>query len=617
MSATITWSLKYGGTTKSFAAWKLTRPRRHRISQGISTVALSSNGEAYDADQQFAQGSTMIIYRISTNDQTLVVTTTQWFVGRVEQPTRFGSPQQEGISYLLVDCVFYLAETIYQIYWKERSTPGDPNSSLINKYLSEIFLNKSISDTVLTTRQQIQDALQYCLDTLALAVNGSIVPFQFDASEFTAMNIPIDKIVDAPCLAVIIKQLRFMPDATMWVDYATTVPTIHIKRRAAMSAVSINVAGKPTEQIEIRPRYDLQRPCVAINFRVLNNNNGTPLRETVQQIAPGGATGREFRAVISTVNLEGFNLAVGQSSTNTRTTISAAAGSSGTDATRLAWWKARLPWLSETRIANLSIVPQARDYNYTYELATGSIPYDASTHVVRETIKALATYDIIESGKTQVTQVSTPISVEITSTDATANSYSTGVSGSLGEAVPSSLASNLYDGISFLPWEGKITLAEQELSSPVSIGNKLNLTGGRTEWTTMNAVIQQVEEDMETGKTTITFGPPAHLGIPDLIELLRFNSQRVVLGSNADRASGAAASAAGTVSMPRGTPVANAQAGFPTITAIKFVNPAAPTTDSINVNPVLTNGHAMYPQEKTFCVNGTPLKAMVLMSDYY
>jgi hypothetical protein len=53
------------------------------------------------------------------------------------------------------------------------------------------------------------------------------------------------------------------------------------------------------------------------------------------------------------------------------------------------------------------------------------------------------------------------------------------------------------------------------------LGNVLNVTGGRAEWAGMNASIQTVEEDIDNGVTRVTFGPPAHLNIPSVIEMLR------------------------------------------------------------------------------------------------
>jgi hypothetical protein len=55
------------------------------------------------------------------------------------------------------------------------------------------------------------------------------------------------------------------------------------------------------------------------------------------------------------------------------------------------------------------------------------------------------------------------------------------------------------------------------------MGNNLNLTGSLAEWSTMQACIQQITYDLTAGRTTLAFGPAAHLGAKDFVERLRAN----------------------------------------------------------------------------------------------
>jgi hypothetical protein len=97
------------------------------------------------------------------------------------------------------------------------------------------------------------------------------------------------------------------------------------------------------------------------------------------------------------------------------------------------------------------------------------------------------------------------------------------------ETIPSNLAQTLFLAVGFVPYEGSVVLTEQECSGSVAVGNTLNLAGSaQADWASMNAVVQQVEENLETGTTRVTFGPPSHLGVPDLVELLRLNRFRIV-----------------------------------------------------------------------------------------
>ena len=42
----------------------------------------------------------------------------------------------------------------------------------------------------------------------------------------------------------------------------------------------------------------------------------------------------------------------------------------------------------------------------------------------------------------------------------------------------------------------------------------------------MNALLQEIHDDLDDGRTTLTFGPPGHLTIQDLMEQLRPNRSR-------------------------------------------------------------------------------------------
>jgi hypothetical protein len=108
-----------------------------------------------------------------------------------------------------------------------------------------------------------------------------------------------------------------------------------------------------------------------------------------------------------------------------------------------------------------------------------------------------------------------------TITNAATQVYSivTGVSG--GEAVPTGLAQSLYTALNTLHYQGSFKTTDVEISQEVGIGNTFNLTQGRDEWTSMNAVVQRISHSLATGKTTVEFGPPEHLSPQDIVEFIR------------------------------------------------------------------------------------------------
>jgi hypothetical protein len=94
------------------------------------------------------------------------------------------------------------------------------------------------------------------------------------------------------------------------------------------------------------------------------------------------------------------------------------------------------------------------------------------------------------------------------------------------EPTPANLAINYYSCVSTMPYEGTITLKQRNTDNTLYVGAKLNFTNGRPEWETMNALIQEVTEDLFTGVTTARFGPSATLSAQAFIEFLRYQNQR-------------------------------------------------------------------------------------------
>ena len=120
-----------------------------------------------------------------------------------------------------------------------------------------------------------------------------------------------------------------------------------------------------------------------------------------------------------------------------------------------------------------------------------------------------------------------PITYQCIATNAVTGSYSKQTVSALAEPVPAGLATFLYDAVSVLQYEGELTLQEEDVSASLSVGNLFNLTGGNlTEWATMSAMVQSITENLDTGETTVEFGPPKHLSAGELVDLLRINRAR-------------------------------------------------------------------------------------------
>lgn len=89
-------------------------------------------------------------------------------------------------------------------------------------------------------------------------------------------------------------------------------------------------------------------------------------------------------------------------------------------------------------------------------------------------------------------------------------------------AIPGGLASSYYFSTSTTQYEGQLVTQGRDCLGNVGVGHAVNLLGGRPEWATMRGVVQQVTEELLTGRTTIDFGPPERLNAEDFVDLMMF-----------------------------------------------------------------------------------------------
>ena len=102
------------------------------------------------------------------------------------------------------------------------------------------------------------------------------------------------------------------------------------------------------------------------------------------------------------------------------------------------------------------------------------------------------------------------------------------------ETAPTGLALAYYTALSTLQWEGTLRLHAYDVTDTVNVGTVLNLTGGRSAWSSMNAVVQTVRRELNTGVTEIEFGPPDHLSPQDFVNTIMFNRRNFVGPSKTD-----------------------------------------------------------------------------------
>jgi len=652
----MSWTLLYAGAERTLADWGLNHLSRKLVSQNRDTVTFDADGAPFDADHLFDFRKTVVIKKDGV----------QWFVGTVIKIPRQGQPRAERLTYELAGPWYFLDQLEFKQTWsfyvgKIKNT---------NFFTSHLLLNNN-NGALLTTRDQFLAILNYAIAQAQADPATPLTPFQIGkVLEGTALQMPPDEVRDLTCAECLRKQLRLHPDAVTWFDYTTTPPTFNCALRSKLSAVNLQVppplggassaslASTPNiSELSVTPRYDLLRPAVAIQYEVRTTIDSQDYLSILTDLAPATATGREIGALTATIDLQGPKI----------TTVKISLRTDPINPADLNWWKNKFPDLAN-QIVNLKFaddttktpvvpVPIGRNLRnpdgtltptlgLPFEVIEGQVASWMQTggnpaSAQQEEIATGLTYDLYDQdgllqrkGKENEYKCHKCVTTNMPSGD-----YQTVSSITTGDPQPVGLAAYLYSALSLLQYEGGVKLIEQECAGFLLVGSVLNLLGGRPEWTTMNAMIQTVTEEVDTGATKITFGPPEQLGPSQIVELLRFNRGRFRLTPLSAQSDAILGSAANSVQLGKQTANSNAIRGqnldnFLTIKSQPAGNPALPATllthdaksAQVNyqqgANQILMqlpkcNGRKLYIREVEVCVNNATMHMLCLCTDPY
>jgi hypothetical protein len=513
-----TWTIiDTNGVENSVAGWGLCELNRERINQLPDVVTFRAAATPGDADPIFAYGSTIHLFRNGT----------PWFYGRVVQVPARATAKVEDQLYRVAGPWWYLENLVFQQAWQ---TTDGVDVTLIATNKSRLILSQAVDGTKLATGAAIEEVLDYATARGVPITVGTITPNAIA---------PYSEVLDRSCAEVIRNFLRWTPDAIAAFDYTTTpYPTLSIHRRADAELIAFPAYGAPISGLDLTPRYDLQVPAVVLKFEQTNDIDDDTFTSLIVQPAPLTATGDELGALVMTLDLAGAR-ATYQKQPITTDVIP----QSDTSAGVIDWWKTKFAWLQDFDDADLSVVagtqavtienpanyPGITVSNVPNELLSGSIAawmqLNAAPLLVSATLQySGATTD--ESSAVWGAMNQRVLYTRVTGTNAETQTYSRLTSETDAEPIPAGLAQALYDSLSMLPYDGTLELTEQECSGTSAPGLLLNLTGGRSEWATMAAQIQRVQENIDLGQTLITVGPAKHLGQTELTAWLRANRNR-------------------------------------------------------------------------------------------
>jgi|GEM_PF-2149242 len=203
------------------------------------------------------------------------------------------------------------------------------------------------------------------------------------------------------------------------------------------------------------------------------------------------------------------------------------------------------------------------------------------------------------------------------------------------------IAQYLFNALQALQYDGEYAKVETEFANNVGLMNAVNFTGGRDEWTAMNAQPQSVTEDFGTRETFVRIGVSNHLTAGQLSSLLNMWAFRRPWYNPAVRADNSVSNG-GEVAMPQTAGGANATGGLanhnelvttdyatpgdPTssvnaqikATAKKLADLLAATTPTPSGSFTTTDLKVIEPRECQFCdETGEVVNAILLVTGFY
>jgi len=555
----VAWTLQYlkTGETKSFEDWGIDQvsATRSRLDQSIDKFTFQMSGQIAMTDEvPFADGESCIIFRDAV----------RWFYGRVTRVQRSGSGRDESIKYELSGPWWYLANLSFRQDWNLAVDPDDPASGLVPTPRNRVLLGHTLAGTKQATGLQIAECVNYAIDAGA--------PIQIGTIDGGVQH-PVDEHKGLTVAEAVQILLRLSPDATAWFDYSTApYPSFNVARWAGMAEVNLPVTVEQCETAEIMPRYDLLVPGVIIEYERTHSLNEKTWR--TMEIDKSGAD--TFGSIVAPIELGG----------SSKTLQIQQLENALLDASSADFWKSVIPRLNDAGVTGL-IVENPSPASPTNYVIAGAVPEWLPTLATPLTVTAEISYTIVNANGASEKREKELVSVQVLTTTLGSigvHTFERITSQTDEEELPVGLAAHLHSGLSILHYEGSHTIIAEDVGD-IALGSRLNLTGGRGEWTTMRAMVKAITEEIGLGRTTIRFGPPQHLTVQEMVNHLRTLREKVPSYHLDERVTGKSFGNGAQVAGAIATPVQNSNGAASGVAELKIKKDDGISPRAFSFNP--------------------------------
>ena len=524
-----------------------------RVNQAVDTLTFDDASTQFDAALRWPIATALVLAR---NDGSDIV----WFRGTVRDAQRIGNGSEMRIRYRVDGPWQWLERTPYLQLFKVPSDPTNPSSSLVNQARGRVVLGQAGDGTKVYLGGILGSILAQAISAGAPIAYSALTLNQY---------VPWEEATDLSCAEALQRVLRWRPDLVCWWDYTVNPPSLNFTPQASLSTISLAVqpagttdAGPyaPLESVQLRTRPDLAITSAYLLYLQTNRDNeATWETVTVDKFPATGFSEGAPDQLLRTIQLAG---SVAQSSVLTQKVNTdpipsqltlAGPLTSGADFDVLrTWWRNHAQQLRAANIVIKSFATGIRQLEdgsavggvNVRELVQGAVTDwmedNQSITTERQRVSIICEYEVTDPITSKVERMVSQLATTITATNAQTKTYAFTAAASYTppEAVPTGLAQALYNAFSVAPHEGSVVLVEPDCSYAVTVGRALLLSGSLAAWSTMQAIVQSAEYDLQLGRTVLQLGPPKQLGLADLIDVFRNNRSNPPVTSYLTRTTG-------------------------------------------------------------------------------
>jgi hypothetical protein len=303
----------------------------------------------------------------------------------------------------------------------------------------------------------------------------------------------------------------------------------------------VDITDDQQGSYEVRQRDDLQHDAVCFTYEQVSSDGSY---SSITDIWPPSANQRGFRTLRRTFDFQAPSGTTYAANIQTAAFPTTAGGWAS-------WLQSYHPALSQSivsgqsRVTGLTVKSPLPATTYVRQLTSDVFPdWLTEAAAADDNLRLRVSYtEMAADGATVIRKVEDrEIVVPVTSTNATTKQYTRIISLDSGDPLPDTgaggLANEIYNWVSVLPFEGGLERTAAEFPTDITLGVRLNLSGGETAWETMASAVNTLDIDIANGTVRCEFGPPEYLGPQDRISLLQITRGRLTFQAAITQSSG-------------------------------------------------------------------------------